>query len=194
MGFLSGGFSSSKNKSKSTSTFGVGKEERQRAAQEGLDFIPNTLLPQVQDFATRVPLLSLTPQGLTQAQSGLAGNLVDSQFRNFFNKFSARNATRGQVSPQNVTGTIGSATQRAVESALPQFLSLAKENEMFNVQSPQNTQAQAIAFLKDIGQLFSLFTQGGEQKSKGSGSSLSVNFAGGAGSGGGGASGGSFIS
>lgn len=173
------GFNKSNQSSSSSSESGVARKDRGLAAGEAFRVLAETE-PLIKAFYGNVPQLNLT-NGLTPGASNLAGTLVDAKARDFFSKLSAGGAADGQVHPQNTSNVIGSATQRAVESVLPQFIQQAQANELFNTTSQQNTQAQALSFLGNLAQLFQGLTQGSSARSQGSASSFGMNTSGGIG-------------
>lgn len=163
---------------------GVSGPDRAQATGEAFRVLSG-LEPQILNFMQNPSMLNLT-NGLTPGASNLAGQLVSDQAKQFFSKLSGGGALRGQVSPANTSSLIGSATERAVASALPQFIDQARTNEFFNATSAQNTQAQGLGFLQNLVSLFTGLTQGSSQQSSGSSKGFGLNFSGGGGAGGGG--------
>ena len=178
------GVQRSSGSSQSSGESGVAGPDRATAAAEGLQTLGG-LKPIIESFMQNPAMLQLT-NGLTPGASNLAGQLVSDQAKQFFSKLSGTGALRGQVNPANTSSLIGSATQRAVNAALPQFIDQARLNEVFNATNPQNTQAQGINFLQQLASLYTGLTQGSSQYSSGSQKSFGIGMSASGGSAGGG--------
>ena len=119
------------------------------------------------EFNKTAPTLNTDAQGLTPETSSLLEKMITTGVTDQFNKLSAGGAARGQLSPKNTPGIIGSSVQRATANALPQFLPISQQNTMFNATSKSNTLAQGIEQLQGIASIFAaLATGGGEGSSK----------------------------
>lgn len=174
MGFgVSGSSGSSDSSSRGES--GVSGPDRALATGGAFDVLQG-LGPQIASFLQNVPQLNLT-NGLTPGVSGLANQLVTSSANSLFNRLSSSGALRGQLRPANTSAIIGSASERAATSVLPQLTTQAQNNELFNVTSQQNTQAQGLAFLQNLAGLFTGLTKGSSQSSEGTASNSSFGFA-----------------
>ena len=160
------GVQRSSGSSQSSGESGVSGPDRATAAAGGLQTLAG-LEPIIESFMQNPAMLQLQ-NGLTPGASNLAGQLVSDQAKQFFSKLSGTGALGGKVHPANTSAIIGSATQRAVNAALPQFIDQARLNEVFNVTNPQNTQAQGINFLQQLASLYTGLTQGSSQQSSGS--------------------------
>lgn len=168
------GFNFGSQKSKSSSEFGINREDR--------DLAFDTFFPQFQQLPSflsdirgvATPQLNLGATGLTQSQEGLAGRLLAPALRQQTNLVSSNNALRGQVSPLNFGNVVQGASERALTKVLPQFISQVGQNELFNVTSPLQTEQTkfqaALGMFDAISKLF----QGGS--SKGVGNSFNFGF------------------
>jgi len=168
------GFGFGTSKQKSSSEFGLNREDRDLAFDT---FFPT--FQQIPSFvdqfrSVETPRLNLGATGLTQSQEGLAGRLLSPALRQQTNLVSAGNALRGQLQPLNFGGIVQGASERALTKVLPQFVAQAGQNELFNVTSPfQTEQAKlqnTLAAFEAISKLF----QGGS--SKGVGNSFDLSF------------------
>lgn len=171
MGGIAGSFSKQKSSGNQSSESGLSSLDRAAAADLSFENLQQ-LGQQIEAFNKGGPsLLNLDNKGLTPGVSNLAGDLVKTGVTDMFNKLSAGGAARGQLSPKNTSGIIGSATQRAVQSALPQFINQAGQNELFNAQAPQQFAMQGISQFKDLISLVQNMFEGssskGSQKSSG---------------------------
>lgn len=170
------GVSGSSQSSESESRSGVSQANRNKATDRTFNLV-DTLLPQIQAFSQNVPTILTNPTtGLTPQQTNLVGNLVQSGVNSQFNKLSAGGALKGQMSPKNTHALVGTSTERALTSVLPQFVDIQQQNQLFNTTSAQNTQAQSFQFLQNLGGLLLGLTQGSEGNSQSSGSSFGFNF------------------
>lgn len=171
MGGIAGSFSKQKSSGGQSSESGISGEDRALATEKSFEELEN-LGEKIDAFNKLGPsLLNLNSSGLTPGVSKLANDLVTSGVTQQFNKLSAGGAARGQLSPNNTPGLIASATQRAVQSALPQFISQAGENERFNALEPQKFAQQGLQQFKEMIALLQNLTEGssssGSQKSSG---------------------------
>ena len=180
-----GSFGKSSSNSRSSGESGVSAVDRGRAAGGAFQTLAD-VRPIIDQFLSNPSMLNLNSSGLTPGAQNVANNMVRTGVLDQFNKLSAGGALRGQVNPQNTSNIIGNATERAVASALPQFLQQAQGNEMFNATSNQLTQGQGINFLQGLASLFTGLTQGSSQESTGSSKAFNIAMSGGGGAGGGG--------
>ena len=171
MGGITGSFSKQKSSGNQSSEAGLSGEDRAAAADLAFENLEK-LGQDIEAFKQGGPtLLNLDQNGLTPGAANLAGNLVQQGVTSHFNKLSAGGAAKGQLTPKNTSGIIGSATQRAVQSALPQFINQASQNELFNAQAPGQFAQQRMSQFKDLISLIQNLTEGssskGSQKSSG---------------------------
>jgi len=163
---LGGGGSGSSSKSESSGQGGVSFENR----DETFDILKKFLTGMTEstmEFNRTAPTLNTDAQGLTPETSNLLEKMITTGVTNQFNKLSAGGAARGQLSPKNTPGIIGSSVQRATANALPQFLPISQQNTMFNATSKSNTLAKGIEQLQGIASIFAaLATSGSECKTK----------------------------
>lgn len=163
---LGGGGSGSSSKSESSGQSGVSFENR----DETFDILKKFLTGMTEstmEFNRTAPTLNTDAQGLTPETSSLLENMITTGVTDQFNKLSAGGAARGQLSPKNTPGIIGSSVQRATANALPQFLPISQQNTMFNATSKSNTLAKGIEQLQGIASIFAaLATSGSESRTK----------------------------
>lgn len=163
---LGGGGSGSSSKSESSGQGGVSFENR----DETFDILKKFLTGMTEstmEFNRTAPTLNTDAQGLTPETSSLLEKMITTGVTDQFNKLSAGGAARGQLSPKNTPGIIGSSVQRATANALPQFLPISQQNTMFNATSKSNTLAKGIEQLQGIASIFAaLATSGSESKTK----------------------------
>lgn len=177
-GGVSIGGGGSKQKSKSKSSSGVDKDDRGMATQELFSLIEQILLPQIQQYRDSAPQIAVNSvTGMTPQQTNMARSMVDTGIRQQFNKLSGGGAMKGQLSPKNTSALVGSSTERAVESVMPQFATMAQENLKFNTTSQQNTMGNAAGFMQNLAGLLLGLTQGSEGMQSGSGNSFNFNAA-----------------
>jgi len=168
------GMSKSNSSQATQGESGVSGPDRALATGKAFDTLGG-ISPLIQQFLQDVPQLSLTPQGLTQGQGSLANSLVSNAATGLFNKFSASGAGRGQLNPLNLSNVIGSASERAAASVLPQLITTSGQNTLFNTTAGQNTRGQGIGFLQNLSSLFTNLTQGSSQSSEGRSAAKSFN-------------------
>lgn len=163
---LGGGGSGSSSKSESSGQGGVSFENR----DETFDILKKFLTGMTEstmEFNRTAPTLNIDAQGLTPETSNLLEKMITTGVTDQFNKLSAGGAARGQLSPKNTPGIIGSSVQRATASALPQFLPISQQNTLFNATSKSSTLAKGIEQLQGIASIFAaLATSGSESKTK----------------------------
>lgn len=168
---LGGGGSKSSESSKSSGQGGVSFENR----DETFDILKKFLTGMTEstmEFNRTAPTLNTDAQGLTPETSNLLEKMITTGVTDQFNKLSAGGAARGQLSPKNTPGIIGSSVQRATANALPQFLPISQQNTLFNATSKSNTLAKGIEQLQGIASIFAaLATSGQESKTKSKGKS-----------------------
>ena len=163
---LGGGGSGSSSKSESSGQSGVSFENR----DETFDILKKFLTGMTEstmEFNRTAPTLNTDAQGLTPETSNLLEKMITTGVTDQFNKLSAGGAARGQLSPKNTPGIIGSSVQRATANALPQFLPISQQNTLFNATSKSNTLAKGIEQLQGIASIFAaLATSGSESRTK----------------------------
>lgn len=159
---LGGGGSGSSSKSESSGQSGVSFENR----DETFDILKKFLTGQtesIMEFNRTAPTLNTDAQGLTPETSSLLEKMITTGVTDQFNKLSAGGAARGQLSPKNTPGIIGSSVQRATANALPQFLPISQQNTMFNATSQSNTLAKGIEQLQGVASIFAALATGGSE-------------------------------
>jgi len=163
---LGGGGGSDSSKSSSSGQGGVSFENR----DETFDILKKFLTGMTEstmEFNRTAPTLNTDAQGLTPETSSLLEKMITTGVTDQFNKLSAGGAARGQLSPKNTPGIIGSSVQRATANALPQFLPISQQNTLFNATSKSNTLAKGIEQLQGIASIFAaLATSGQESQTK----------------------------
>lgn len=163
---LGGGGSGSSSKSESSGQGGVSFENRDETFEILKKFLTG-MTESTMEFNRTAPTLNTDAQGLTPETSSLLEKMITTGVTDQFNKLSAGGAVRGQLSPKNTPGIIGSSVQRATANALPQFLPISQQNTMFNATSKSNTLAKGIEQLQGIASIFAaLATSGSESKTK----------------------------
>jgi len=175
-GSLGGGFSHSTSRQDSSGESGVSAVDRGIATGGAFSTLEG-LGPQIQSFLQNIPQLQLNEQGLTSGQAGMANSLVSGAANSLFSKLSGSGALRGQLNQRNTSGIIGSASERAAASVLPQLIQTSGANTLFNTTAGQNTQGAGIGFMQGLASLFSgLATGGSSQQGSGNSSANSFNF------------------
>lgn len=170
---LGGSGSKESSSSKASGQTGVGFDNRGEAF-DTLKTLLSGMTESSTQFSNTAPMLNLDSQGLTPETSNLLEQMITSGVTSQFNKLSAGGAARGQLSPKNTPGIIGSSVQRATAAALPQFLPISQQNTLFNTTSQSNTQAKGIEQLQGIASIFAALATGGSEsqnKSKSKGNS-----------------------
>jgi len=173
---ISGGGGSSRSAQSSEGEAGVSGPDRAFATGRAFNQL-GELGPIIASFMQNVPQLQLNQQGLTSGQAGMANSLVSGAANSLFSKLSGSGALRGQLSERNTSGIIGSASERAAASVLPQLIQTSGANTLFNTQAGQLTQGAGIGFLQQLASQFGDLAKGGSsQNSEGSSSASNFNF------------------
>jgi len=176
-GGLGGGEGSSRSEQSSSGESGVTGANRAYATDAAFSQL-GALGPIIRSFMQNVPQLQLNQQGLTSGQAGMANSLVSGAANSLFSKLSGSGALRGQLSERNTSGIIGSASERAAASVLPQLINTSGANTLFNTTAGQNTQGAGIGFLQGLASQFGDLARGGSsQLGEGSSSANNWNFA-----------------
>jgi hypothetical protein len=174
--YISVGGGSSKQKSKGSNSTGISSQNRSDSFDALNNFI-STMWNTTQEFGSRTPRLDLDHRGLMPQQSNLLNSMVSQGMTEQFNKLSGGGAMRGQLSPANTTGLIGSSAEKATLQALPQFLPISQQNSMFNATTDQDNRAKTLGFMAQLAAfLGNAATGGGEGSTSATGSSWNANF------------------